>query len=94
MPPLRLGRGRERAPDILDRRVRGSAASTRGATVKTNLGVLREASELLLVATKTLIELGGEQATGAVLEDLAWRVLCGRFLTGKQPPPRPPAGHA
>ena len=62
--------------------------------MKTNLDVLREASEMLTVATKRLIDLGGEQATGAALEDLAWRVRHGMFLTGKTPPPRPPAGHA
>jgi len=62
--------------------------------MKTNLDVLREASELLMVATKTLIALGGEQAAAATLEDLAWRTRHGMFLKGKTAPPRPPAGHA
>ncbi len=62
--------------------------------MKTNLDVLREASEMLTVATQTLIALGGEQAAAATLEDLAWRTRHGMFLTGKTPPPRPPAGHA
>ena len=91
-----FGRWRERAPGKVDphRHARGSAASKQGGPMKTNLEVLREATELLMVATQGLISLGGKQATAATLEDLAWRCRHGLFLTGKQPPPRPPAGYA
>ena len=96
VPLFGLGRWCERAPGQHDphRLARGSATSNRGGPMKTNLDVLREATEMLMVATQTLISLGGEQATGAVLEDLAWKVRHGMFLKGKTPPPRPPAGHA
>ncbi len=62
--------------------------------MKTKMDALREATEFLMIATQTLISLGGEQATAATLENLAWRCRHGMFLTGKQPPPRLPAGHA
>ncbi len=94
--PCRLGRWLQRAPggdDVLDV-IRGSAASKRFGKMKTQMDALREASELLTIATQTLIALGGAQATAATLEDLAWRCRHGMFLTGKQAPPRLPAGHA
>jgi len=54
---------------------------------------MRQAAVLLTFATKTMIELGGEDAAASTLEGIAARVRSGRFLKANQPP-LPPAGHA
>ena len=60
---------------------------------ETDLAVMRQASILLTFATKTMIDLGGEDAAASTLDGIAARVRSGRFLKVNQPP-LPPAGHA